>query len=231
MRYPHQNGQSGAQRAVGRQDCSVSSVSDHRGSLWAYYDRRDYEGGVSGALRYFRGLGVEVSYDAIRTELQEVTTQLARIPPATFIDVGAGPGVFTAQLPGRGFALDQSERALRRLRAEIADVPAIRGDAIAMPLAAKSVGRVFAGHLYGHLEPDERAAFLAEARRVAEELVILDSGLPPGAIAEEWQRRSLADGTTHTVYKRHFSIETLLAEVGGDPLFSGRYYVLVRSIW
>ena len=184
---------------------------------------------MSGALRYFRGLGVEVTPDAIGEELREITRQLARLPPATFIDVGAGPGVFTAHLPGSGFALDQSEQALRRLRAEAAGVPVIQADATALPFAAKAVTRVFAGHLYGHLEPDERAAFLAEVHRVADELVILDSGLPPGAVAEEWQRRSLPDGTTHTVYKRHFTIETLSAEVGGDPPFSGRYYVLLRS--
>ena len=211
----------------------VSSPSDHRASLWTYYDRRapDYEGGVSGALRYFRRLGVAVSPEAIREELREIPRQLARLPPATFIDVGAGPGVFTAQLPGSGFALDQSEAALRRLRAEIAGVPVIRADATTLPLAAKAVTRVFAGHLYGHLEPDERAAFLAEVRRVADELVILDSGLPPGANTEEWQRRRLPDGTIHTVYKRHFDIDTLAAEVDGAALFSGRYYVLVHAIW
>ena len=90
--------------------------------------------------------------------------------------------------------------------------------------------RLFSGHLYGHLEPPERATFLAEARRVADELVILDSGLPAGARSEEWQTRSLADGSTHTVYKRHFDIDVLLAEVDGQPLFGGRYFVLVRSI-
>ena len=206
------------------------SPSNHRESLWTYYDRRDYEGGVAGAFRYFSDLGVEVTPEAIDEELREITRQLARLSPATFVDVGAGPGVFTAQLPGSGFAVDQSERALRRLRVAIAGVPVIRGDATALPLAAKAVTRVFAGHLYGHLEPDERKAFLAEVRRVADEFVILDSGLPPGALAEEWQRRTLPDGTTHTVYKRHFTIESLAAEVRGDPLFGGRYYVLVRSI-
>jgi SAM-dependent methyltransferase len=198
--------------------------------LWTYYDRRDYEGGVAGAFRYFSNLGVEVTPQAIDEELREITRLLERLPLATFVDVGAGPGVFTARLPGTGLAVDQSERALRRLRVAIAGVPVIQGDATALPLAAKAVKRVFAGHLYGHLEPDERAAFLAEVRRVADELVILDSGLPPGAVAEEWQRRSLPDGTTYTVYKRHFTIETLSAEVCGDPLFGGRYYVLVRSI-
>jgi hypothetical protein len=73
-------------------------------------------------------------------------------------------------------------------------------------------------------------AFLAEARRVGEELVILDSGRPPGANAAEWQSRVLADATSYTVYKRHFDINELVAEIGGEPLFAGQYYVLVRSI-
>jgi hypothetical protein len=225
-------GQSGAPCDEARQTCFVSPPFGDRASLWSYYDRRapSYEGGVSGACRYFRGLGVEVSADAVREELHEITRQLVLLPPATFVDVGAGPGVFTGQLPGSGVAVDQSERALRRLHAEVAEVAVVRGDAAALPLAAKAVTRVFAGHLYGHLEPQERAAFIAEAGRVGDELVILDSGRPPGVGAEEWQRRSLPDGTTFTVYKRHFNIETLVAEVGGHPLFSGSYYVLVRSI-
>ena len=201
-----------------------------RVSMRTYYDRRaaDYDGGVEGAYRYFLGLGVDVDRDAVRAEREELTRQLLRLSRGVSVDVGAGPGVFTGQLPGRVFALDQSEQVLHRLRAEIAGVPVVRADAIAMPLADKSVTRTFAGHLYGHLEADERAAFLAETRRVADELVILDSGLPPGAKAEEWQRRSLADGTTHTVYKRHFDAGALAAEIGGDVLFGGRYYVLVR---
>lgn len=105
----------------------------------------------------------------------------------------------------------------------------IRGDVSALPLATKAVERIFAGHLYGHLEEQDRLAFLAEARRVADELVILDSGCPPGAKAEEWQSRALGEGESYTVYKRHFEIDGLLAEVGGEALFIGQYYVLVRS--
>jgi hypothetical protein len=210
----------------------VTSLRDRRTSLWTYYDRRapEYDGGIDGAYRYFRSIGVDVDREAIRAERRAVTLELARLPPCVFVDVGAGPGVFTAQIPGRGFAVDQSERALRRLRVEVGDVPTIRADATALPFGAKAVTRLFAGHLYGHLEQPERAMFLAEARRVADELVLLDSGLPPGARPEEWQMRSLSDGSAHTVYKRHFDIDALLAEVGGEPLFDGRYFVLVRSI-
>ena len=214
------------------QDSGVTSLPDRRASLWTYYDRRapDYDGGVDGAYRYFRSLGLNVDLEAVRAERRAVTRELARLGRRAFVDVGAGPGVFTEEIPGSGFAIDQSENALRRLRAQVAAVPVIRGDATALPLCANAVTRLFAGHLYGHLEAAERTMFLAEARRVAEELVILDSGLPPGARSEEWQTRRLPDGSTHTVYKRHFDIDVLLAEVGGEPLFGGRYFVLVRSI-
>jgi SAM-dependent methyltransferase len=210
----------------------VTSLPDRRASLCTYYDRRapEYDGGIDGAYRYFRSLGVEVDLEALRVERRAVTRELARLRPCAFVDVGAGPGVFTDQIPGSGFAIDQSENALHRLQVKVRDVPAIRADATALPLRANAVTRLFAGHLYGHLEPPERAPFLAEARRVADERVILDSGLPPGARSEEWQTRSLADGSTHTVYKRHFDIDLLLAEVGGEPLFAGRYFVLVRSV-
>lgn len=210
----------------------MTSLSGRRASSWTYYDRRapEYDGGIDGAYRYFRSRGVDVDREAIRAERRAVTRELSRLPPCVFVDVGAGPGVFTPQIPGSGFAVDQSENALHRLRVEVGDVPAIRADATALPFGANAVTRLFAGHLYGHLERPERATFLAEARRVADELVILDSGLPPGAAPEEWQTRSLSDGSTHTVYKRHFDIDVLLAEVGGEPLFGGRYFVLVRSI-
>jgi SAM-dependent methyltransferase len=210
----------------------VTSLQDRRVSLWTYYDRRspEYIGGVNGACRYFRSLGVAAEPEVIGTELRDVTRELARLQPCSFLDVGAGPGLFTGQLPGSGFAIDQSETALHRLRRNVRDVPPIRADATALPLCADAVTRLFAGHLYGHLEPPERATFLAEARRVADELVILDSGRPPGAHSEEWQTRSLSDGSSYTVYKRHFDIDVLLSEVGGEPLFGGHYYVLVRSI-
>ena len=204
--------------------------SDRR-SLWTYYDRRapDYEGGVGSAHQYFSQIGVAADVEAIGAELEEVLAQLVRLPASVFVDVGAGPGVFTSVLPGRGFAVDQSEAALRRLRHDVAGVPVLLADAAALPIAPRALTRVFAGHLYGHLEEDERVAFLAEARRVADELIVLDSGCPPGAKPEEWQIRTLPDGTRHTVYKRHFDIDVLLDEVGGEALFGGRYYVLVRS--
>jgi len=209
----------------------MPTLPSRRASLWTYYQRRapHYRGGVEGGYEYFAGLGVDIDIDVLRAEHEEVERQLARLKPALFIDVGAGPGVFTGTFPGNGFALDQSEAALHRLRTVVAHVPVICADATALPARANAVTRLFAGHLYGHLEATEREAFLTEARRVADELVVLDSGRPPGAQREEWQSRQLDDGSTYTVYKRHFTVGELAAEIGGEALFDGRYYVLAQT--
>jgi demethylmenaquinone methyltransferase/2-methoxy-6-polyprenyl-1,4-benzoquinol methylase len=149
--------------------------------------------------------------------------------PATFVEVGAGPGTFTADLPGWGIALDQSETALRVLRSGSAETPVVRADALRLPLGDGAVDRVFAAHIYGLLKPGDRRSFLGEARRVAGELVVLDAGRPLGVPADHWQRRPLLGGGTFTVFRRHFDVDGLTAEIDGQPLFSGRFYVLAST--
>jgi ubiquinone/menaquinone biosynthesis C-methylase UbiE len=187
-------------------------------------------GSTDNVFAYFSGLGVDADMDAIEAELRALKRCLGDLPAMSFLDVGAGPsGTFTLQLPGVGIALDQSQAALRLLRTAAPDLPAVRGDAMALPLPARSVGRALIAHLYGLLLPDERAGLLAEARRVADEVVILDSGRPVGARAEEWQSRRLPDGSTYPIFRRHLDADTLVHEVGGEALFDGEYFVMVRS--
>jgi hypothetical protein len=87
--------------------------------------------------------------------------------------------------------------------------------------------RVFATHIYGLLRKPERGWFLAEAHRVADELIVLDAGRPVGVPAEQTQRRTLSGGGRFEIYRRHFDAEELAQELGGRPVFSGRFYVLV----
>jgi hypothetical protein len=77
----------------------------------------------------------------------------------------------------------------------------------------------------------ERDAFLAEARRVARELVVVDAALRPGGDAEAWQARMLGDGSYHRVYKRWFTPEGLAAELGRrvSVLHAGAWFVVVAS--
>ena len=202
---------------------------DHRRSLWEYYDRRvtDRLPGIANAHAYWNDLGVKVTIDDIVSEVGQLERGLRELPPTRFVDVGAGPGSFTGFLPGSGLAIDQSQRALRALQVAVPHVPVIRADALRLPLADRSVGRFFAAHLYGLLLADERRDLLVEARRVAREVLILDAGRPEGVEAAEWQERTLNDGRQYQVFRRHFDAETLAAEVGGQVLFHGAFYVLV----
>jgi hypothetical protein len=75
-------------------------------------------------------------------------------------------------------------------------------------------------------------AFLAEARRVAAELVVVDTAAYEGGQRDGWQERVLRDGSRYTINKRHFTAERLLIEVGGDGevLFAGQFFVAVRLL-
>ncbi|MGH3138239.1 MAG: class I SAM-dependent methyltransferase, partial [Gaiellales bacterium] len=106
----------------------------------------------------------------------------------------------------------------------------VQGDAVPLPFGDGEFDRVFTGHFYGHLLANERRRFLEEARRVAGELVVVDSAVREGVDAEQWQERALKDGTRHRVYKRYFTGAALAAEIGGgDVLHDGRWFVAVAA--
>jgi ubiquinone/menaquinone biosynthesis C-methylase UbiE len=108
----------------------------------------------------------------------------------------------------------------------------VQGDALALPFSDDSFERVLSGHFYGHLDVDQRIAFLREARRVAPELVLVDASRSRSPVDEEWSERRLGDGTVWEVYKRWFEPAALLAEIGderGEVLHAGEWFVVVRS--
>jgi SAM-dependent methyltransferase len=201
--------------------------------MWAYYDRRvaQREPGPQNVLSYFRDLGVQADVDSINAELDQVTLRLRQLPSRRFLDLGAGPsGQFTQELAGDGVAIDQSMAALRSLRSVAPFLALVRADAMRIPVSDKAFGRIFIAHLYGLLLPDERAALINEASRVGHEIVILDSGRPTGAQSEQWQTRTLPDGTEYPIFRRHFDVETLISEVGGEALFDGQYFIMIRRL-
>ena len=196
---------------------------------WEYYDRRAQEGQrtVRHAAEYWTGLGVKTTEAEIEAEGLELRGVLRSLTPATFAEVGAGPGTFTSDLPGRGLALDQSDAALRVLLAGSPTIPAVRADACRLPFPDRALDRVIATHIYGLLRKPERLSFLAEAHRIADELIVLDAGRPMGVAAEQTQRRTLSGGERFEIYRRHFDAEELAQELTGQPVFAGRFYVLV----
>ena len=90
--------------------------------------------------------------------------------------------------------------------------------------------RVFTSHFYGHLDPAERERFLGEARRVGNELVVVDSALRADVEPETVQERVLNDGSRWSVLKRYFAGSGLAAELGGGRvLHDGRWFVAVAA--
>lgn len=155
---------------------------------------------------------------------------VASLPPVRTLDVACGTGYITSRLQGEVTGLDQSSRMLEIARSQTPHATLVQGSGFELPFPDASFDRVFTSHFYGHLEEHERSRFLAEARRVAPELVVLDAALHEGEPRDEWQVRELNDGTHWQVYKRFFSEDGLLAELGGsETLFSATWFICVRS--
>jgi ubiquinone/menaquinone biosynthesis C-methylase UbiE len=194
----------------------------------AYYHARaaEYDDWWRGVGRY--GRLRRAGWDKARTALEGAIRDL---PPARTLDVACGTGFMTRHLRGQVVALDQSEAMVAIARERLPNAEVVRGDALDLPFPDGSFDRIFASYFYCHLEDADRVRFLAEARRVAAELVIVGSLRPEGESAERWEERILNDGSTWQVYKRVFEPEPLLAELGGGRvLFTHEdFFVMVAS--
>jgi ubiquinone/menaquinone biosynthesis C-methylase UbiE len=193
----------------------------------AYYERRapEYDD-------WYRGRGRFADRDRAgwSEELEELRRVLEALPAARTLDVACGTGFLTRRLPGDVVGLDQSESMLEEARRQAPDATFTAGDAFDLPFPDGSFERVFTAHFYGHLDEADRARFLGEARRVAPELVVVDSALRPDVEPEEQQERILDDGSRWEVYKRYFTPDGLADELGGGgTLLAGRWFVAVRS--
>jgi ubiquinone/menaquinone biosynthesis C-methylase UbiE len=193
----------------------------------AYYDARApeydewYEGRGRFAKRY---------RPAWRELLGALADTLRALPPARTLDVACGTGYLTRFLPGKITGLDQSARMLAIAAQRLPRAHFVQGDALDLPFADDTFERVVTMSFYGHLEGDERDRFVAEAHRVAPELIVVDAALHDAVEPEEWQERILNDGSRWTVYKRYFTREGLAAELGGgDVVYDGRWFVAARA--
>jgi ubiquinone/menaquinone biosynthesis C-methylase UbiE len=194
----------------------------------AYYDARagEYDEWYDGAGRF-----ADRDRPGWDDEVRDIIALVAGLPPARTLDVACGTGYLTRHLRGLAVGLDQSAAMVAVAQRRLPDGIAIVGDALALPFADGSFDRVLSGHFYGHLDDDERAAFLREARRLAPELLVVDTALRPGVEAARWEERLLNDGSRHRVYKRFLTPGDLEAELGGDVdvLYAGAWFVAARA--
>jgi SAM-dependent methyltransferase len=202
-------------------------LTDAGGAMRDYYDRRaaEYDSWWLGT-----GLFADRARPGWEADREALRAVVASLPPVRVLDVACGTGYLTLSLAGEVTALDQAPRMVEITRGRVPGARVVQGEGIPLPFEDGSFDRVFTSHFYGHLQPDERAAFLAEVWRVAGELVVVDSALRPGGVAEDWQERRLQDGTSTRVYKRWFTPDGLLAELGGGELLhAGDWFVAVSS--
>ncbi len=191
----------------------------------AYYTRRapEYDDFYLGT-----GLYAARARPGWHEELEVLQSVLAALPPRRVLDVACGTGFLTRHLSGNVMGTDQSHAMLTMAHARLPQVPLVQADAFRLPFPANSFDLVFTGHFYGHLlEPND---FLKEARRVAPSLLVVDAAWRAEVPAESMQERVLNDGSHHTVYKRYFTPERMLGELGGGTvLHAGRWFVAIAA--
>ena len=193
----------------------------------AYYEARapEYDDWWLGT-----GLFAERVRPGWEEEREALIAALSALPPARTVDVACGTGYLTQHLPGEVTGLDQSPTMLELAAARRPDARFLEDDALQLPVADGAFERVFTSHFYGHLEEADRVRFLDESRRVAAELVVVDSALRDDVQPVELQERILGDGSRWEVYKRFFRPDELAGELGGgDAIFAGRWFVAIRS--
>ena len=192
----------------------------------AYYDRRasEYDDWWLG-----RGLYADRERPGWEDELRLLEGAIRDLPPVRTLDVACGTGFLTRHLRGDVVGLDASERMLEIARGQAPQGRFEQGDALSLPFENDAFDRVFTSYFYCHLETDERERFLAEARRVAPELVVVASIRGDGDASERWEDRRLEDGSQWNVYKRVFEGLDLADELKGEIVFKGRWFVVVRA--
>lgn len=155
-----------------------------------YYDQRagEYD-------EWYEGCGRFAEWDrpGWAAEVNQLVELVRGLPAARCLDVACGTGFLTRHLHGVVVGLDQSPAMVAAAQARLPRGGAVLGDALDLPFADGGFDRVLTAHFYGQLPPDEREVFLAEARRVAGELVVIDSALRPkrggGAVARAGAQR------------------------------------------
>jgi SAM-dependent methyltransferase len=192
----------------------------------AYYDRRapEYDDWWLG-----QGLHADRERPGWEDDLRLLESVIRDLPPVRTLDIACGTGFLTRHLRGDVVGLDASGRMLEVARAQAPQVRFEQGDALSLPFEDGAFDRVFTSYFYCHLEDEERVRFLAEARRVAPELVVVASIRGEGDASERWEERRLKDGSRWNVYKRVFEGPDLAAELGGEIVFKGRWFVAVRA--
>ena len=110
-------------------------------------------------------------------------------------------------------ARPERTHARRDRSARLPHATVVQGDALALPFRTTRFDRVFTSYFYCHLEEPDRLRFLAEARRVARELVVVAACSGDAEPHERWEERMLEDGSTMAGVQAVFDRDALASEL------------------
>lgn len=198
-------------------------------TLKEYYDRRasEYDDAYLG-----RGRWPFTEAPGLEAEIPLLEEFVRSLPAGDTLDIGCGTGFLTQFLNGTITGLDQSSGMLQQATARDAATRYVQGDALALPFRDGAFERVFSSHVFGRFERHDRDRFVAEARRVAPKLIVLDSPIQDDREAEGPQHRELLDGTKYVIYKKYFRPEELVEELeGGRVVLSTSWFLAVEREW
>ena len=208
-------------RIAGVTECQAND------EMRAHFDQRaaEYDG-------WWLGTGSFAAHErpGWSAEVEQLIGVVRALPPARVLDVGCGTGFLTRHLRGELVALDQSARMVELAAARMPHARVLQGDAAPLPFDDGEFDRVFTSHFFHHLSPDRRAAFIADARRVGRELVVVEDVRRADAPAKEWDEPVLSDGSRHRMHRHSFTAAELITELGaGQVLHEGRWFVVVAA--
>ena len=193
--------------------------------MHAHFDQRaaEYDGWWLGT-----GSFAERERPGWSEEVEQLIGVVSALPPARVLDVGCGTGFLTRHLRGELVAIDQSARMVEIAAARLPHARVLQRSVPPLPFGDGEFERVFTSHFLHHLSPEGRAAFIAEARRVGHELVVVEDVRRADAPAEEAHEQVIGEGSRHRMHRHHFTAAELITELGeGHVLHEGRWFVVV----
>jgi ubiquinone/menaquinone biosynthesis C-methylase UbiE len=161
-------------------------------------------------------------------ETADIGALLAAISGERVLDVACGTGVWTRFLQGSVVAMDQSQEMLDIAGPRLPNATLVKALFPPLPFDADRFDTIFTANFYGLLHADERATFLTEAHRVGHELLVLDLRSDDDHPSEGIEERTIGNGRTYRIFRRRFTPESLRAELDGELLYEGAYFLLAR---
>ena len=202
------------------------------GAVKAYYDRRRRSTTTGGAAAGLFAERDRPGWDDERRARFDARSRRSRRRGRSTSP--AAPASSPATSPARSSGLDQSDAMLEVARR--AGARTRRSSRATRSRSRSTTARSSASSRAtstGTSRSDERVRFLAEARRVAPELVVVDAALRARRRARaSWQERVLNDGSRwHGLQAVLRAATSSLAELGGgEILFDGRWFVVVARV-